>query len=141
MSGLDVLIDTNVFVSARNPHERSHRSCQELLDRIDRGELHAVISTVTIAELRAGIAPEEVPTVWKAMISHFQTSPNFQIEPVGSEIAEAAGALRAASRLTLADALVVATGQFTGVSILVTLDQELSRRQAVLTVKSPMDKF
>lgn len=141
MSGLDVLVDTNVFVSARNPHERGHRACQELLNRIDGGELHAVISTVTIAELRAGMSPEEVPTVWRAMMSHFQTSPNFRIQPVGSEIAEAAGALRAASRLTLPDALVVATGQFTGVSLLVTQDLELARRQTALPVKSPTERF
>ncbi len=139
MSGRDVIVDTNVFVSARNRQERGHQACRRLLDRIDGGALCATVSTVTIAELRAGILMEEVPTVWRAMLSHFLTSDNYRVEPVNADIAQAAGAIRAASRISLPDALIVATGHLRGVDFLVTQDREMSRRQTVLSVKSPQD--
>ncbi|MCI4352685.1 MAG: PIN domain-containing protein [Thermoplasmata archaeon] len=139
MSGLDAIVDTNVFVSARNPQERGFAACRKLLDRLDRGEFRAVISTVTIAELRAGFVPEEVPTVWRPMLTHLLTSANYRVEPVGPEIAERAGELRASSRLTLPDSIIVATGQLVGVPILVSQDKELGRQQHVLPVRSPFD--
>jgi predicted nucleic acid-binding protein len=139
VNGPHAIVDTNVFVSARNPRERGFSSSRRLLDRIDRGEFSAVISSVTIAELRAGFLPEEVPTVWKPMLRHFLTSTNYRVEPVGPEIAERAGELRAASGMTLPDCLILATGQLLGVSFMVTLDKESARQQAILDVRSPLD--
>jgi predicted nucleic acid-binding protein len=137
VSGPDVVVDTNVFVSARNRHERGYPACRKLIDRIDAGEFRAIISAITIAELRAGFSPEEVRTVWRAVLSHFLTSSNYRVEPVAVDIADSAGELRAASHLTLPDAIVVATGQLRGASLLFTQDSELARRQSVLAVKSP----
>jgi len=139
VSGLDVIVDTNVFVSARNRHERGNPACRKLLDRIDQGEFRAMVATITIAELRAGISPEEVRTVWKVMLSHLLTSSSYQVESVDADIAEAAEELRATSRLTPPDATVVATGQLRGASLLLTRDKELALRQSVLPVKSPDD--
>lgn len=137
MSGRSVIVDTNVFVSARNRNERGSQAAREILNRIDQGELRAMISTITIAELRAGISEHEVRTVWRAMLSHFQTSPNYEVEGVDSDIAEAAGELRSSSKLTLPDAVVVATGHLRGASLLVTQDKEIGRRQSILAVGPP----
>ena len=137
MSGLDAIVDTNVFVSARNPSERGFGASRRLLDRIDRGEFRAALSTVAIAELRAGFSPEELPTVWKPMLRHFLTSANYHVESVGPEIAEEAGTLRASTRMTLPDCLIIATGHVLGVAVLVTHDKELVRSQRLLDVKTP----
>ncbi|HLN50457.1 MAG: type II toxin-antitoxin system VapC family toxin [Thermoplasmata archaeon] len=137
MTGPTVIVDTNVFVSARNRHEPGFASCRRLLDRIDQDEYRAIVSTVTVAEIRAGMVPEEVSTVWRAMLTHLLTSANYRVAPMDAEIAEAAGGLRASSRLTLPDAVIVATGQLHGAAYLVTQDQELARRQAILKVKAP----
>jgi predicted nucleic acid-binding protein len=139
VNGLDAIIDTNVFVSARNPHERGYAPARRLLDRIDRGELRALISTVTISELRAGFRLEEVPTVWKPMLRHFLSSENYRVESVGPEIAEKAGELRTSSRLTLPDCLIIATGHLLGVELLLTQDKELARHQNLLKVQSPLE--
>ncbi|MGA7861539.1 MAG: PIN domain-containing protein [Thermoplasmata archaeon] len=139
MSGSAVLVDTNVFVSARNRQERGCSACRELLDRIDNGELQAIVSTVTIAELRVGVRPQDVPTFWRAILTHLLTSANFRVEPVGVDIAEAAGELRATFRLTLPDALIVATGRLAGASCLVTQDTALATQQRVLPVRAPSD--
>jgi predicted nucleic acid-binding protein len=139
VSGLDGIVDTNVFVSARNPQERGYAASRRLLDRIDRGEFHAGVSTVTIAELRAGFSAEEIPTVWKPMLRHFQTSPHYRTEPVGVEIAEKAGELRASSKMTLPDCLVIATGVVLGATLLVSYDKELARLQELLDVRTPLE--
>jgi predicted nucleic acid-binding protein len=137
VSGPDVIVDTNVFVSARNRHERGFASCRSVLDRIDRGGLRAIVSTVTIAEIRAGLSSEEIPTVWRAMLTHLVTSPNYRVEPVDADIAEVAGELRASLDLTLPDALIIATGRLRGASLLVTQDRQLRRSRTNLPTKGP----
>lgn len=139
MSGPDVVVDTNVFVSARNRHERGFASCRKFLDGIDRGEFRAILSTVTIAEIRAGLAAAEIPTVWRAWLTHLVTSPNYRVVPVDTDIAEAAAELRAMSQVDLPDALIVATGQLRGAAFLVTQDRQIGRRQSALPTKAPVD--
>jgi predicted nucleic acid-binding protein len=139
VSGPSAIVDTNIFIAARNRHERGYAACRRLLDQIDQGRLTAIVSTVTVAELRAGMALEEIPTVWKAMLTHLLTSPNYRVEPPDAEIAEAAGELRASNRLTLPDALVVATGHLRGASFIVTQDRGLGRLQDRLSAKLPDD--
>jgi predicted nucleic acid-binding protein len=139
VSGLDAIVDTNVFITARNPHEVGYAACRKVLDLIDRGDLTAIVSTVTIAEIRAGLTPDEIPTFWKAMLTHLLTSPNYRVEPVDADIADAAGDLRASKRLTLPDALIVATGRLRHASFLVTQDRALGQRQETLKIMPPKD--
>jgi len=139
VSGPIAIVDTNIFISARNRQEPGFAACRKVLDQIDNGNLTAIISTVTIAEIRAGMSREEIPTVWKAMLTHLLTSPNYRVESVDAEIAESAGELRASKRLTLPDAMVVATGRLRGAAFLVTQDRALGRQQDRLAIKSPED--
>ncbi len=64
MSGPTVIVDTNIFVSARNPNESGYDACRHLLDRIDAERVRALVSTVTVAEVRASLDPAEVRAVW-----------------------------------------------------------------------------
>lgn len=137
MSGRIVLVDTNIFVSARNRGEAGYEACRRLLDGIDEGRLHALVSTISLAEVRAGLTAAEVRTVWQAFLSHLLTSPNYTVEPVDASIAEAAGELRSESKLTLPDALIVSTGHVRGAESLVTLDREIVRRQSLLPTRPP----
>lgn len=137
MSGPSALIDTNIFVSARNRNETGYAACTRLLDLIDEGKLRAMVSTVSLAEIRAGMSPAEARNVWQAFVSHLLTSPNYRVEPVDVEIAEAAGEMRARTKLTLPDALVVATGHLRGAEYVVTQDRELSRLQTTLAARAP----
>ncbi|EQD39437.1 PilT protein domain protein, partial [mine drainage metagenome] len=137
MSGPIVLLDTNVFVSARNRHESGHEVCRRLLDRIDEGKIQAQVSTVSIAEIRAGLLPSEARTMWQAFVSHILTSPYYRVEPVDVAIAEMAGQLRSDTKLSLPDALIVATGRLKGAAFLVTQDRQLGRLQTVVEVRTP----
>ena len=139
MSGPDAIVDTNIFVSARNPREDGHAACRALLEAIDSDKVQAIVSTVTLAELRAGFSPEEVPTVWRPLSAHLHSSPNYVVEAVDSDIAEAAGALRHSSRLTLPHALIVATGQVRRAKCVVTQDLELRKARIGLPIKKPSE--
>ena len=137
MSGPSALIDTNIFVSARNRTEAGHVACMRLLDLIDEGKVRAMVSTVSLAEIRAGMTAAEARNVWQAFVSHLVTSTNYEVEPVDVAIAQAAGEMRARTKLTLPDALIVATGHLKGAAYVVTQDRDLGRLQTFLSARSP----
>jgi predicted nucleic acid-binding protein len=137
VSGPSAVVDTNIFVSAWNRREAGSDACRRLLDRIDEGSVRALVSTITIAEIRAGLRPAESRSVWQAFVSHLLTSPNYHVEPVDVTIAEMAGELRESSRITLPDALIVATGRSRDADCVVTLDRELARQQNLLRARRP----
>ncbi len=139
MSGPTVVVDTNIFVSARNPDESGYDACRRLLDRVDSEAVHALVSTVTVAEIRAGLEPVEARAVWQPFLSHLLTSPNYSVEAVDVEIAEAAGELRQRTRLTLPDALIVATGKVRKAAAVVTQDRQLGRLQSVVRACGPSE--
>ncbi|MCI4344643.1 MAG: PIN domain-containing protein [Thermoplasmata archaeon] len=134
-----MIVDTNVFVSARNPGEGGYAACRALLDAIDGHRIRAMVSTVTFAELRAGFSAEQVRTVWKPLSAHLLSSPDFRVEPVDADVAEAAGELRQSGRLALPDALIVATGRLRGAQCLVTQDLELRKVKFGLSIKGPTE--
>lgn len=98
-----------------------------------------MVSTVTVAEVRAGLTPVEAPAVWHAFLSHLLTSPNYSVEAVDTEIAEAAGELRQQTKLTLPDAIVVATAQVRRATAVVTQDRQLGRLQSVIRTCGPSE--
>jgi predicted nucleic acid-binding protein len=139
VSGPDAIVDTNIFVSARNPREAGHAACRAILEAIDSDRIQAIVSTVTLAELRAGFSPEMVPTVWRPLSAHLHSSPNYVVEAVDSDIAEAAGELRQSKPLTIPDAIIVATGQVRRAKCLVTQDLRLRRAGVGLPMKGPIE--
>ena len=139
MSGIALVVDTNVFVSARNRNELSWAACRSFLTKVDRGEVFAIVSTLTLAELRAGFTDRELPTVWKPLLSHLFTSPNYRLQPVTAAIAERAGEIRARDRLPLADAAILATGLELGATGLVTQDLSLGKKQSRLPTRLPSE--
>lgn len=139
MSGIALVVDTNVFVSARNRRELTWEACRAFLTKVDRGEVLGIVSTLTLAELRAGFTDLETPTVWKPLLSHLFTSPNYRLEPVSPVIAERAGEVRARDRIPLADAVIVATGLELGAAGLVTQDLALGRKQSALPTRHPAE--
>jgi predicted nucleic acid-binding protein len=97
VTGPTAVIDTNIFLSAKNPAEPGYTACRKLLDRVDRGDILALVSTVTVAEIRAGLSPEDAAANWRALLTHLLTSPNYRVEPMDVDVAEAASSLRPAS--------------------------------------------
>jgi len=51
--GIKVVLDTNIFLNVKNRGEPYYESLKRVLDAIDDGRSHAVVSVVSIAELCA----------------------------------------------------------------------------------------
>ncbi|MCI4324689.1 MAG: PIN domain-containing protein [Thermoplasmata archaeon] len=139
MSGARVLVDTNVFLAARAPHEPGHAASRRLLDAIDDGNLGALVSVITLAELRAGFTVARRAALWTPFLSHLKSSRSYSIEPVDEEIALAAGELRETTQLRLPDALILATANTRRAEFLATLDLEILRAKWTGVSRRPGD--
>lgn len=132
-----VVIDTNVFLSARDASEPGHAAARKLLETVDDGKVRAIVSVVTIAELRAGFEAAQVPALWTPFLSHLRASPSCTIEPADEAIALTAGELRSDTGLRLPDALILATALRRGADCVATEDQPLLRARVPVVVKRP----
>jgi predicted nucleic acid-binding protein len=139
VSSVSIVVDTNVFVAARNRAEANFEACRRLLAAIDEGKFRALISVVSLAELRAGFSIDEIPALWTPFLSHLTASPNSSVEPVDREIALTAGAIRHEVGLTLPDALILATAHHRNAKGVATDDREMSRGKAYAEALSPRD--
>ncbi|MCI4329149.1 MAG: PIN domain-containing protein [Thermoplasmata archaeon] len=137
MSGARVLVDTNVFLAARAAREPGHAASRRLLDAVDDGRLEALVSVITLAELRAGFTVAKLPALWTPFLSHLRASHSYSVEPVEEEIALAAGELRESTHLGLPDALILATARLRGAKFVATLDLELLRTKWSVAAKRP----
>jgi len=134
-----VVIDTNVFLSARDPGEPGHAASRALLEVVDDGRFHALVSVITLAEIRAGFTVAQLPALWTPFLSHLRASRSFSIEPVDEGIALAAGELRSGAGLSLPDALILATGRERSADCVATDDRELLRVKSSVATRRPAD--
>lgn len=132
-----MLVDTNVFLAARAAGEPGHGASRRLLDAVDDGRFEALVSVITLSELRARFTVAQLPALWTPFLSHLRASQSYSIEPVDEEIALAAGELRESSHLALPDALIFATALLRGAKFVATLDLELLRAKASVESKRP----
>jgi predicted nucleic acid-binding protein len=134
-----VVIDTNVFLAARDPSEAGHAASRRFLDAVDRDRFRGLVSVITLSELRAGFTSAQVPALWTPFLSHIRASDAYSIEGVDESIAIAAGELRSDHRLTLPDALILATARCREASYVATDDRELLRLKTPVGTKRPSD--
>ncbi|MCI4367942.1 MAG: PIN domain-containing protein [Thermoplasmata archaeon] len=134
-----LVIDTNVFVAARDPGEAGHSPCRRLLNAVDEDRIQGLVSVITLAELRCGFTVAQVPALWTPFLSHVRASQAYSIEPVDEAIALTAGEIRSAHGLTLPDALILATATCRGADCVVTEDRELLRARSGTATKRPSD--
>lgn len=123
---MKVLIDTGVFVNVLNK-EKGFESSVGMLEKVRTQKLEGFISVMTIAEIisiyrRLG---EEETVVAKADIEALIGED--RIIPVTKGIAEGAGKIKAEYKMSLADALIVATATMVGCDYLASLDPEIKQ--------------
>jgi predicted nucleic acid-binding protein len=104
---------------------------------VDDRRFEALVSVITLSELRARFTVAQLPALWTPFLSHLRASQSYSIEPVDEEIALAAGELRESSHLALPNALIFATALLRGAKFVATLDLELLRAKASVESKRP----
>lgn len=135
---MKILVDTGIFVSILNK-EDGYEGAVRLLEKVRTKRVEGFISVMTIAEIisiyyRLG---EEETIVAKASIE--SVIGEDRIVPVTKDIAELAGKVKAEYKMSLGDALIIATGTVIGCEYVISLDPEMKQvDNKLIKIKKPV---
>ena len=121
-------IDTSIFIYFMNRQEPYYELSREILQRIESGQLRAVISTVNQMEMLVeplAAGKSEIVNDIEDLLLRLTW---IRIIPVDSTIARRAAALRAGSRLPGLDCLIGATAITSGCRHIIGNDNEFAKR-------------
>jgi predicted nucleic acid-binding protein len=117
-----IYLDTNIFIYALEGYPVFRAVLTTLFDALDRGELMAVTSELTLAEVLVKPLLDHHAERKAAYLQALQPSTSLQIISVSREVLIAAARLRADANLKLPDAIHLATAQLTGCGEFLTND-------------------
>lgn len=133
------LIDTNIILNAKNGKEIHSEYSLHLLDAVEDGLVHGIISVISVAELCTGYYSQGDMRGKEEFLAHLMSSKNFTVVELSLEISDAAARIRADTGLRLPDAIIIATGLAKNAQYLVTNDKELKKAGRYLKVASPKE--
>lgn len=127
ISGKTVGVDTMNFIYAFEENPQYIPIVKPLFQRIERGDMKAVTSTVTVVEcLVKPFETEDIQLLAKYRMV-FRNFPNLLIFPPTLEVAEKAAQLRALHKIKTHDAIQLSTCLMHNASVFITNDVPLSR--------------
>ena len=121
-----IVLDTSVLIAFLDPGDAHHARARQSLQAPDVLDEEWVVPTTVCAELLVGahIAGDDAV----AMVDSFIDEGIDRIEPMTLPIARLAAQIRANyTRLGLADAFVLATGEVLGADVILTSDRSWQR--------------
>jgi len=125
LKGQKVAIDTMIFIYAFEEHPSYASFLRTFFSALEKGELEAVTSTVTITECLTQPYRKKNFTLAAQYMVLFRNFPHLSVDPVTDDIAERAAFLRAHQNLRTPDALQVATALLSGSRFFLTNDETL----------------
>ena len=120
-----IYLDTNIFIYALEGYPIFRSVLTTLFNALDRGELTAVTSELTLAEVLVKPLLDRHAERQAAYLQALQPSTSLQLIPVSRDILIAAARLRADTNLKLPDAIHAATAQLTGCAQFLTNDTRI----------------
>jgi predicted nucleic acid-binding protein len=124
IQGNQVYLDTNVWIYALEAFPTYVQELTTLLQAIDQGNLLAVTSELSLAEVLVKPIQNQNVSQQNLYKQALSTTPNLQVVPVQRDILIEAAQLRASINLKLPDAIHAATAIRTQCSSLLTNDQK-----------------
>lgn len=118
-----LLIDSMVFIYLLDNHPVYADLAAAVLESVEKGEVTAVTSTLTLSEVLTGPAragDDEAFQDYELYLTHF---PHLRLLPVTTAVARVAAKTRAATGLRTPDAIQLATAQLAGVTAVVGNDK------------------
>lgn len=125
LSGRLVYLDANIFIYALEGYPQLDAAVRALLTRIDTGEIAAITSELTLAELLVRPMREGDEVRQSRCHEMISSRAGFSVFPVTREVLIEAARLRAGSSLKLPDAIHAGTARLTGCSVYLTNDGRL----------------
>lgn len=129
-----IAIDTCIFIYQWQAHPRYSPLTDIVFSSVERGDVIAVTSTISMTELLVHPYREHDPEKVGEVLGLFSTYPNLHWVAPQLEIAVRAAEIRAAYRLQAPDALQAATAQHAEASALLTNDPIFKRVPAFETL-------
>lgn len=134
-----VVLDTNIFLNVKNKEEPYYASSVKVLEAIESGKIRGIVSVVTIAEMCSGYNEAGQEKEKTDFLDHLLATSSFMIMPLDAGLADYAGMIRAQTKLTLPDAIIIASGIKSGATAIITHDREFIRSSNPLKVLQAKD--
>jgi predicted nucleic acid-binding protein len=125
LGGQRVYLDTNIFIYALEGQPEFLTPLADVFAGIDQGELHAVTSELTLAEVLVKTFLDKSLARQSIYEKALQSSPTRTIAPVSRRVLVEAARLRATHSLKLPDAIHAATAHLMHCPIFLTNDLRL----------------
>ena len=125
--GQAILLDTMALIYFLEGHERYGPVAEDILKRIERGQLKGVISSLVFAELLVPLYREEKDKTATGLVSRLSSFTNLAVHELDAETAAMAARLRAKHGLRTPDAIHAATALRAGADGILTNDRQLRR--------------
>jgi predicted nucleic acid-binding protein len=126
LKGQKIALDTMIFIYAFEEHPVYVSILRAFFSALEKGDVEAVTSTVTIAECLAQPYRKRNFALAAQYMVLFRNFPHLSVMPVTDGIAERAAFLRARHNIKTPDALQLATGLLSGSRFFLTNDETLS---------------
>jgi predicted nucleic acid-binding protein len=126
-----IALDSAIFIAAADPNDEWHPQAAWLLGAVEAGRLRGTISVINAAEILVGGFAQSVENGIARRV-RLERYPNLAIVPLSLELATGAAQVRAATKLPLPDAVVLATAIHAQCQAMVHADHDWVRRTAVL---------
>jgi predicted nucleic acid-binding protein len=132
-----VLLDTGIFINVLN-NELGAEFSEKFLQKIQNKEIDGLISTITVAEIFSIYHRMDEKDTIRAKVYVESIIKKDKIIPVFKPIAELGGKIKSKYRLSLGDAIIIATAMLTNCECLVSLDKEM-KKVDLIEIKEPKD--
>jgi predicted nucleic acid-binding protein len=120
-------LDTVTLIYYLERHPAYYAAARTLFEKIERGDISAVISALAFAELLVPAYRAGQPRLAEKVVRILSHYPNLTIIPLSAETAAAAGQLRAEHQLRTPDAIHLATARQAGAKGFITNDKALRK--------------
>ena len=118
-------VDTCVLIYHLEDHPRFGRSAGDVLKWLQDGRAEGVLSTLALMEVQVGAYRSEDEELGDYYYAMLQALPHARWEPLTYEIADRAAAIRASSKISVPDAIHLATAVSAGATAFITNDRSL----------------
>lgn len=136
---LSAVLDTNVFLNVKNKEPAYLRDSSAVVDAADSSRFLGVVSAISLAELSTGYNLRGDSVGKRELFDHLSASDGYRLVPVDMAIADLSGEIRAKTKVSLPDAIIVSTGVVEGASWIVTHDKEFDKSKKYLEPISSRD--
>lgn len=120
-----VYLDTNIFVYALEGFERFEPLLSDLFKQIQDGQLRAVTSELTLAEVLVKPLADGETEICAAYTAAVQDSGGLEVVPITREVLIEAAGIRAKTGVRLPDAIHIATSILSGCQTFLTNDKSI----------------